>query len=464
MNILNLTVRLPDFLTRRLEFLEKYTVLAVILLSISATEILFTTQSVFLYNKTSRIAFSLLLLVLYGCILFYIRISKHKLKRILITFADLPVFLSASFLLPESLFQPSLGEFYPDSQHLLGMTLLGFILTPWTLRIPVLFLFSLAGALMGNFEQMLFLGMIGVVVAGVLEKLRRLPWNRLRMWRIPSTAEKVNDEEVEMPEDEGIRFTLRVINQEGNPVAGAMVSLYSRELGLKEIKETDSEGRCTFEGLEEGEYEITISDGETQKTLSRYLVADSGEVVTLEEKIKEEAGEEAEIFAGESALIVYSSQESLNELIQEIVKEHVENDREVLIASMPPRADEYSERFEKYIKEGRVRIIRVPLRGKLPESDKNIQEIPMTNLEYFTAVFEEMPAGALFIFEPLGSTILNLGRNQAYRFISRASDFLSREGLFFISFLNKNMEEEVQNFRDLFSVVAEIRGKKLFKL
>ena len=190
---------------------------------------------------------------------------------------------------------------------------------------------------------------------------------------------------------------------------------------------------------------------------------------TAEEEIVEEAEitpEEEEVIFGESALIEYTSDTRLKEVVASIVREHVANDRDVFLVSMQPRSAEYRREFAELIEKGRVRVINLATKGKPPASDSGIEEVPISNLEYFNAVFEEMPAGALFIFEPLSSVILTLGAEHAYRFISRTAEHLSNEGLFFICFINREMHDakEISSFRELFMNVAEIREGRIRRI
>ncbi len=173
--------------------------------------------------------------------------------------------------------------------------------------------------------------------------------------------------------------------------------------------------------------------------------------------------EEEEVIFGESALIEYTSDARLSEVVASIVREHIANERDVFLVSMQPRTEAYRREFAKLIGEGRVRVINLATKGSPPKSDSGIEEVPIANLEYFNAVFEEMPAGALFIFEPLSSVVLTLGAEHAYRFISRTAEHLSNEGLFFICFINKEMHsaKEISSFRELFMNVAEIKEGRI---
>jgi hypothetical protein len=216
------------------------------------------------------------------------------------------------------------------------------------------------------------------------------------------------------------------------------------------------------EAREESQAEEVEAEPEAKPKRTKPPAEKKAEVKPAAEEI-EITPEEEEVIFGESALIEYTSDARLSEVVASIVREHIANERDVFLVSMQPRTAEYRREFAKLIGEGRVRVINLATKGSPPKSDSGIEEVPIANLEYFNAVFEEMPAGALFIFEPLSSVVLTLGAEHAYRFISRTAEHLSNEGLFFICFINKEMHsaKEVSSFRELFMNVAEIKDGRI---
>ncbi|WP_457554402.1 carboxypeptidase regulatory-like domain-containing protein [Candidatus Pyrohabitans sp.] len=282
----------------------------------------------------------------------------------------------------------------------------------------------------------------------------------------------------------------------GTPVRDALVKLSGKNFHRE--ARTNNLGVAYFDSLEMGEYLLEV-EAEGYRSYSRPVSLFSENVVAVplepleeravderaekplrERETQEEAPErrgleerepvmeklepeEEEVIFGESALIEYSSDTKLEDVVAGIVSEHVANGRDVFLVSMQPRTSKYRQMFSELMQEGRVRVINLATRGKPPESDSGIEEVPISNLEYFSAVFEEMPAGALLVFEPLSSVILTVGAEHAYRFVSRTVEHLSNEGLFLICFINREMHSarELSSFRELFMNVAEIRDGKI---
>ncbi|NOZ58179.1 MAG: carboxypeptidase regulatory-like domain-containing protein [Euryarchaeota archaeon] len=554
--------------------------------------------------------------------------SATGARQVLDSVLDLPVYFTVLHTLPSAIYQPQLP--WLGAREYLGLFLV--LLAGWLLhqhfggaagwlssraeRLLLFSLFVLAGAYT-TFEMVLLLGIVVLtlllhlsLMAGRLRRMRlrlpRLPLGvlrgfLLRLGRVcisaavavpgalaallgrmrPPPREEVAEEEPPEEPYRGHRFTAMVTDDAGNPIQGARVVLRNRDTGLEEVRISDGSGRCVFEGLVPGEYDVIIDgEGISPEEHRRYISMDQGEVFSirlrssdlsvvvsrrelgtpvrdalvavsrenfrreaktnnlgvayfdalemgeyllevraegfrrysrpvslfaenvvavalepLEESVKEAeaaaeakagegtraeaspeggaeegeeqlAPEEEEVIFGESALIEYTSDTRLEDVVSGIVREHLENDRDVFLVSMQPRTSRYREMFANFIEAGRVRVINLATKGGPPERDSGIEEVPISSLEYFSAVFEEMPAGALFIFEPLSSVIVTLGAEQAYRFVSRTAEHLSNEGLFFICFVNREMHStrELSSFRDLFMNVAEIAGGRIRKV
>jgi hypothetical protein len=128
--------------------------------------------------------------------------------------------------------------------------------------------------------------------------------------------------------------------------------------------------------------------------------------------------------------------------------------------STQPGTAHYCERFADV--QG-IRVIDLPdTAASLPSKD----EIPMANLEYFSEVFEELTKDHVFIFEPLSSLMLHIGVAQSYRFVSQTLSRLSKMGITFIVFLNRegHDKKDISNFENLFMNIAEIKDGKLQKV
>ena len=555
------------------------------------------------------------------------RHSTSEVKRALDACLDFVVYAVALYSLPLAIYPPSLLPWEGLRGYLLLYVVLlagaalykiaGVQRMRWlSLRSERLLIFSvfLIAGLYSSFETAILLG-IGFLaflfyLSIALKLAGRVRTPRLRLGILKRTLSfgfialaalvrafqgilsalagflKSRSREQEEPEEvyeyeepyRGHRFTVMVTDEQENPISGARVVIRNKASGLEEVRLSDSSGRCAFEGIAPGRYQIIIDgEGIEHEEHERYISMDHGEVfsvkfkasdlsvvvshralgtpvpdarvsltgddfrrdartnnlgvayfdsleikeylleveaegferysrvvslfaenvvaVALEPKSKAQeerpaevqpeakaepeepeaaqppekkktekvTPEEEEVIFGESALIEYTSSSRLSEVVGSIVMEHITNERDVFLVSMQPRTEAYRREFARLIDEGRVRVINLASKGSPPRSDSGIEEVPIANLEYFSAVFEEMPAGALFIFEPLSSVVLTLGAENAYRFISRTVEHLSNEGLFFICFVNREMHsaKELSSFRELFMNVGEIEEGRL---
>jgi len=167
----------------------------------------------------------------------------------------------------------------------------------------------------------------------------------------------------------------------------------------------------------------------------------------------------AEEEVGESMLVEYEPVERKEEAVAEIVEFMIAEGKDVVIAATEPASSYYAQRFDR--REG-LRIIELSEQGSMPGANT----IPMTNLEYFSQVFEELDERHVLIFESLSNLMLQIGVAQAYRFISQALTQLSRQGVTFIVFINRlgHEEKDISNFENLFMNIAEIKGGRLRKV
>ncbi|MFQ5800333.1 MAG: helix-turn-helix transcriptional regulator [Candidatus Hydrothermarchaeales archaeon] len=162
---------------------------------------------------------------------------------------------------------------------------------------------------------------------------------------------------------------------------------------------------------------------------------------------------------GESLLVEYRPTAKREEALVDMVDSLISEGKDVVIVSTQPSTSHYRERFKGV---PRMRVINLPDQATTPEKD----EIPMTNLEYFSKIFETLTKDHVFVFEPLSNLILHVGIDQAYRFASQAQSRLSALGATFIVFMNRegHDKKDVSNFENLFMNIAEIEGGKLKKV
>ncbi|MFQ5800730.1 MAG: hypothetical protein ACE5HH_03295, partial [Candidatus Hydrothermarchaeales archaeon] len=162
---------------------------------------------------------------------------------------------------------------------------------------------------------------------------------------------------------------------------------------------------------------------------------------------------------GESMLVEYEPPTKKEDVVIDIVDFMISEGKDVVVVSTQPATSHYKERFNGI---RGIKVINLPDQAPMPEKD----EIPMTNLEYFSEVFEELSKHHVFVFEPLSSLILHIGISQAYRFISQTLNRLSNLGVTFIVFMNKvgHDKKDISNFENLFINIAEIEEGKLKKV
>jgi hypothetical protein len=163
---------------------------------------------------------------------------------------------------------------------------------------------------------------------------------------------------------------------------------------------------------------------------------------------------------GESMIVEYLPTAKKEDVLVDVVDFMMSEGKDIVIVSTQPATSHYSDRFTGM--QG-IRVIDLlDQAAALPSKN----EIPMTNLEYFSEVFEELTSDHILIFEPLSSLILNNGVAQSYRFVSQTLSRLSKMGITFIVFLNRegHDKKDISNFENLFMNIAEIKDGKLQKV
>lgn len=340
------------------------------------------------------------------------------------------------------------------------------------------------------------LSLAGHVLRGIYHaiawSLHRVTMPRLPSMRVPGIG-GIAHVLSSSSEEGGHGFAIAVSDDETDgPVADAKVTLSNEDTGKIYSQYTDDLGITTFKGLEEGAYEIAVeSEGYEKETRSRYIEYNSGgdafalspqrvedvgvgsqgsveEILEGEySETKEEAKEEENYkILGESMLVEYDPNERRDAVVEYIAGFYLNEGRKVLLVSSQPSTRHYLEKFRSEIESGGVEVVNLPAKESITPRPNGTKEIPMTKLEYFSEVFEELSVGSIVIFEPLSSLILNIGIGAAYKFISQTLDRLSNDGISFIVFLNDkgHNREEVSSFENLFINLARVEGGELRKV
>ncbi|GBE55893.1 hypothetical protein BMS3Bbin16_00088 [archaeon BMS3Bbin16] len=164
--------------------------------------------------------------------------------------------------------------------------------------------------------------------------------------------------------------------------------------------------------------------------------------------------------AAESMIVEYTPSDKRETVILDIADFMVSEGKDIIIVSTEPSVNHFRTRFKDT--KG-IRVIDLP---DTAATSPDVDEIAMTNLEYFSEVFEELTGDHVFIFEPLTSLVLHIGVAQSYRFVSQTLSRLSKMGVTFIVFMNKYGHDsmDISNFENLFMNLAEIRDGKLQKV
>jgi|GEM_PF-3033951 len=164
--------------------------------------------------------------------------------------------------------------------------------------------------------------------------------------------------------------------------------------------------------------------------------------------------------AAESMIVEYIPSDKREAVILDIADFMVSEGKDIVIVSTEPNVNHFRSRFKDT---NGIRVIDLPDTAPTSPGD---DEIAMTNLEYFSEVFEELTGDHVFIFEPLTSLVLHIGVAQSYRFVSQTMSRLSKMGVTFIVFMNKYGHDkmDLSNFENLFMNLAEIKDGKLQKV
>jgi len=162
---------------------------------------------------------------------------------------------------------------------------------------------------------------------------------------------------------------------------------------------------------------------------------------------------------GESMLVEYDPAAKKEEVLKDIADFMISEGKDIIIVSTQPSVAHYNESYKATMG---VRIIDLPHQSGVPKEN----EIPMTNLEYFSEIFEEVGGRHVLIFDSLSNLILHIGVAQAYRFVSETLSKLSNKGSTLIVFINKigHDQMDISNFENLFMNIAVVEEGKLKKV
>lgn len=184
-------------------------------------------------------------------------------------------------------------------------------------------------------------------------------------------------------------------------------------------------------------------------------------------KAETEAKREAEpdakgIYLGESLLVEYAPEDNKIAVLEHISKVATEEKRSAALILTQPLTQQFKEMLKGSAEEGSLKIVNLTGENISPTKE----EIPMTQLEYFTDLFEALSTGSVIVFEPVSNLMLSIGTAQAYKFISSTIEKLAQKSITFIAFINKEGHEkrDISNFENLFMHIAEIKEGRLKRM
>ncbi len=170
---------------------------------------------------------------------------------------------------------------------------------------------------------------------------------------------------------------------------------------------------------------------------------------------------------GEFSLIEYNPKENFEDLIISLVNDYIARGRNVILVSSQPRTNVFYKNLEDEVGEGICKLVNMPrARTEFRKIRKGMIEIPMTSLEYFGAIIDELPEDSVIIFTPLSKLIKNLDEKSVYHFLVKMIDLLAEKNITFIAMVNEDAHTkgEIAGLEELFMNIAKVEDGKLVKI
>ena len=170
---------------------------------------------------------------------------------------------------------------------------------------------------------------------------------------------------------------------------------------------------------------------------------------------------------GDFSLVEYDPKENFEGMIVSLINDYLAKGKNVLLVSSQPRTNMFYKIFKDGVKGGLLKLIDMP-RTKREFGGKNpgILEIPMTSLEYFSAVLDNIPKESVIIFSTLSKLIKNLDEKSVYEFLVRLIDALCDRDVSFVALVNRDAHspDEIAGLEELFPSIARFERGKLNKV
>ena len=166
---------------------------------------------------------------------------------------------------------------------------------------------------------------------------------------------------------------------------------------------------------------------------------------------------------GKTTLIEYTTQSRYVDGVIELTYRFFGELRTVILFSSEPRASMYREKLMDLVDVGAMKFVEVCMEGDEISIEDEIVRVPVTKMDQILELFDQLPAGARIIFEPLSHLISMLGKDETYRLLSRVVERTSRLKLDLVAFINKEAhdDETINRFRGLFVNYAEVTSDRI---
>jgi len=223
--------------------------------------------------------------------------------------------------------------------------------------------------------------------------------------------------------------------------------------------------------------EKTMEDIEEEKPIEHAIKTEAEPKIEVEQKkepeakaiskaesysMREEKTEPGKIYLGESLLVEYSPEDNKTAVLEYITRVAIDEKRNAALVLTPPLTQQFKELLKEKPEYTGLKIVNLTGENVSPTKE----EIPMTQLEYFSDLFDTLGTGDVIIFEPVSNLMLNTGTAQTYKFVSSTIEKLAQRSVTFIAFINKAGHErrDISNFENLFMHIAEISESRLKKM
>ena len=166
---------------------------------------------------------------------------------------------------------------------------------------------------------------------------------------------------------------------------------------------------------------------------------------------------------GNSTLLEYTTQSRYEDGVIELVLRMYGELRNVILVSTEPRTSIYREKLEDLVDVGAMKFIEISTGVTEITTEDEVIRVPITELNQFLDLFDQLPPGVRVIFEPLSHLILRQGPEETYKLVSSMAEKFSHKNLDIVAMINRDAHDEkvVSQFKGLFVTHAELTSDKI---